>query len=123
LRRQHKVACPLGLRVNVCCDRGAQACAEGSDSFKAAMTPRDRFTGVNMSPPVLSCPLCALMSPVCSGACCCNLDQAGAAHDADNARVSLSPCGAPVPRGDSVLFIGTQFSNLYTAVDMSARAA
>ena len=119
MRRQHKVACTLGLRVNVCCDRGAQACAEGSDSFKAAMTPRDRFTGVNMSPVCSHVPSVFRRMP-CG---CCNLDQAGAAHDADNARASLSPCGAPVPRGDSVLFIGTQFSNLYTAVDMSARAA
>ena len=39
-----------GRRVNVCCCCGAQACAEGSDSVKAAMTPRDRFTGALMFP-------------------------------------------------------------------------
>jgi hypothetical protein len=35
----------------------------------------------------------------------------------------MKPQVVPVPLRESVLFIGTEFSNLYTALDMPAEAA
>jgi hypothetical protein len=80
LRRQHKVAFTLNTWSAcklVCCCCGAQACAEGSDSVKAAMTPRDRFTG-------------ALISPVC-------VIQHAQGHASVSMRTHLRATITPVP--------------------------